>query len=49
MWNTVIKSVVTQLIGWANVLSLSKMLVTSAILKYRGCWLRALDAIRQPL
>src|ERR1700746_2207193 len=48
-WNTAIKSVVTQLIGWANVLSRSKMLVTSAILKYRHCQLRALDAIRQPL
>src|SRR5437867_9557555 len=33
-WNTAIKSVVTQLIGWANVLSRSKMFVTSAILKY---------------
>src|SRR5690349_16662718 len=47
-WNAAIKSVVTQLIGWANVLSRSKIFVTSAILKYvaAGCVRLTLSANR---
>src|SRR5690349_20036786 len=47
-WNAAIKSVVTQLIGWANVLSCTKIFVTSAILKYvaAGCVRLTLSANR---